>query len=496
MTHDQEANWASSELARLLQEKPEVCFDAPPKPGQLSTWASHEGKNIWPHADGVVVMEDSRINPHKTFNIAVEYKRPNEGLHGILTAMGQANAYLRKGYHGSAIVIPKDYKRLPQAGRYVREVLEQTNRTRSVGVFVYSEPDVAKASPFLGKIEPVWQLQIDTAPPIAHTVSINRTESQWIHLREGSSEPDAFFRYLQAVKLMGGGTKPPMNLNPPAELVAAVQRLQRGADPAKYLSNTINDTLSELAWRYFWFTYVLTEDMMIGWTHRAGGQYVLNDVPSKIRRLDDGSLMKKFFSGRNDSIKNRAVGLLNQRTWSANKAWENLAENFRNRAHSYREDIDSGLEALGYLEADGHLSEEGYRFVDACERSGDPNTGTPRSLLLSSLMQQGGLGTFLHYVFFLSSEKFKANPLDFTQLKNGKYKFLSSPYLKFLEDKLASEIKAMRKVSLRGGTARKPFQAELALLRSFGLVEQGFRIGVGLPINWPKVQNVMEAELV
>ena len=494
MTHDQEADWASSEIARHFQTVPSDCFNIPPHSSSLSTWASHEGKNIWPHADGVVVLEDASLNPHKIFNIAVEYKRPNEGLHGILTAMGQAQAYLRKGYAGSAIVIPDSYRGLTDSGKYVRDVLELTSKTQCVGVFVYTEPDLSKALPFAGKMRLAQQLQVDLAPTIRESVSLGRTEAQWVHLREGSSDPDAFFRYLQSVKLMGGDDIPPSSVNPPSGLTEAIQRLSPGCDPAKYLSSTVGDKLSDFAWRHFWFKYVLTRDMMVGWTRGSSNEFKVNHVLSGIRKFN-GTGVKKFFSGRTDSNKEQVVAKLNAQEITEEKAWEVLAKKFRERAHSYREDIDSGLEFIGYIEEGGHLSDEGYRFVNACERSGDPNTGAPRSLLLASLLQKGGLSTFLHYVFRLSEEVFNENPLAFTvQNANGVYIFQSSSYLEYIEDKLANEIRAMRKVSARGGMARKPFQAELALLRGFGLVGRNFRIGIGMTINWPKVQNVMDVQ--
>ena len=50
------------------------------------------------------------------------------------------------------------------------------------------------------------------------------------------------------------------------------------------------------------------------------------------------------------------------------------------------------------------------------------------------------------------------------------------------------------KTTLRAGGTRRPLQAELAYLNKLGLVNSygnkiDFRIGVGLSIDWPKVQN-------
>jgi hypothetical protein len=54
---------------------------------------------------------------------------------------------------------------------------------------------------------------------------------------------------------------------------------------------------------------------------------------------------------------------------------------------------------------------------------------------------------------------------------------------------MENQLHVIRKVSLRGGTARNPFQAELAVLRTMGIVNQGYRIGIGLSINWPELQD-------
>ncbi len=49
----------------------------------------------------------------------------------------------------------------------------------------------------------------------------------------------------------------------------------------------------------------------------------------------------------------------------------------------------------------------------------------------------------------------------------------------------------MRTVSPRGGHSRNPFQGEFAILRHLKIVED-FRIGVGLEINWPEIQEAIQ----
>jgi hypothetical protein len=426
------------------------------------------------------------------YSIALEYKRPNEGLHGILTAIGQAHAYIRKGYSGAVMVIPPNYPGLAQTGPYVNDVLAQTSRCDSIGVFTYNQPDMSSVQPFASKLTLHRSFQIDRATPVETRRTSSRDETQWAHVREGSTDPDAFFRYLQTVKLLGGGEIETFKPDIPNDLSDAVRRVRADNDPEKYISNCPNDSLPDIAWRHFWFKYVLHKDALPGWYISESGEFMPNVEPSKILRSDNNGL-KLFFGGRANSIKNKLATQLNSRHKSQTIAEEELVTNYSKRAHSYREDIDSGCEHLGFVDGEGRLTENGYRFVDACERFGNPNTGLPRAIFLNALLSEGALGAFLHYIYRLSEEKFRTDPFAFADIRPdaGRTHFVQDEYLTWLEEEMQHTLHVIRKVSLRGGVARRPFQAELAVLRSLGIVEKEFRMGVGLVINWPEFQDAL-----
>jgi len=203
---------------------------------------------------------------------------------------------------------------------------------------------------------------------------------------------------------------------------------------------------------------------------------------------------KYFFVGRTDSIKNRLILELNNGSIDENIAFARYVQNIRDRAHSYREDIDSGLEALGLLEPDGKPTKLGYRFVDACERTGLSHQGLPRQILGAALLQNGNLAAFLHYVYRLSDQKFSQNCFAFAVGRGIKKRIDIKEYLKWLRKELSETLLVMRTVSARGGLQRPPFQAEIAILRHFDFVRD-YRIGVGLEINWPAIQEGLEFEL-
>ena len=478
MGHDIEASWAALEISRMLKSNPSFCFSTPPASSSLSVFPSGQGKRTWPIPDGIIQVE----NGNDAYKIALEFKRPNESVHGILTAMGQSLAYVKKGFSATVIVIPKSYDTLSDAGKYVKEVLDYSSTDKPIGVFVYEEANSSVPSPFENKIscERTLSLENSSSSPVS---SSQKTETQWAHLREGSSTPSAFYRYLWIAKKLDEKTHR-ISFNNQNLSAAAVRNGE--SDVLKYLSNSNNISFHDKVWRYFWFTYVLTPAVASIWKIPHRGNYEVNDTATLLEQSDGLSQMK-FFSGKSNSIKEKLVLKLNSKSITENQAWEEFAKNIRKRAHSYREDIDSGLSHIGMLEDDGRPTDLGYRFIDASERNKhNPHTGTAKSILGSAILENGKLNAFLHYVYRVSEKKFELNPLEFAQSTNKK-KIDVDKYKKWLENELI-QLNVMRKVSTRGGQERKPFQAELAILRQFNYIKK-FRVGVGLEINWPKVQE-------
>src|SRR5699024_8577519 len=113
LSHDLLASISSAEIASILTRQPTLFTSE--IINNLSIYASREGKTTWPFADGVIVIEENATDKYK---LAVEFKRVNEGIHGILTALGQSQAYLKKGYHGTIIIIPSEYSTHDSPGEF------------------------------------------------------------------------------------------------------------------------------------------------------------------------------------------------------------------------------------------------------------------------------------------------------------------------------------------------------------------------------------------
>lgn len=259
MNHDMQAAWAASEIAHIFTINQNAIAHGFGTEDGWSFYASREGRRDWPIADGVIIAENSTVNPLK---IALEYKRQNEGLHGILTALGQSLAYLEKGFDGSVIIIPNVYETHSYPGEHIDRVLRRTAPEIPVSVYTYTDPDTTIATPFRNKLRCIREISLipNTTGDPTTTTDDTYIKTLWAHLREGSSEPDGFYRYCQVAKRLSGRDMEMHLPILPDELIAAVQRNSPGADPYKYLSYTVADSFLDQTWRTFWFTYIFINE--------------------------------------------------------------------------------------------------------------------------------------------------------------------------------------------------------------------------------------------
>lgn len=494
MGHDIEAAYASSEVADLITRNQNHFFGTLGTSGAWSVFAGREGGHQWPLADGVLSAQNTTASD---VNIAFEFKRPNEGVHGILTALGQSYAYLEKGYDASIMVIPESYSSHSNPGGHIKRVIESTSPDIPISIYTYSPPNLSATRPFFGKLTCVRDISLPSCRTIAHVATTPTTSGSastlWAHMREGMSHPDAFFRYCQAVKIITATGENLNNVCIPAELIAAVKRIAPTTDVFKYLANTPGDTISDKAWRYVWFNYYFWNDLMPIFSGTA--PYSVNAVATRIKISD--TVNQNLFSGRVDSIKSKLVDELNAGRITEDDAWEKYAKKVHNDSHSYREVIDSGLYHIGFLAPDGTLTDLGYKYVDSCERVGSAYGGIPLEILRASVLQNGQYGAMLHYFYKLSEEQFSNNLFAFTEVNaRGDRVFQSQNYLNWMDDIFANDLHLSKKSTVRAGGTRKSFQAEISFLKKMGFVKEkngraAYRIGVGLEIDWPQVQSSM-----
>ena len=159
MSHDSEAAYASGEIADIIQGKAVKFFGTLTAGGTWTLSAGREGSTKWPLADGLIQAINSKPAVQKV-NIAFEYKRPNEGVHGILTAVGQSLAYLEKGYDASVICIPQVYTSHADPGTHVRNIIETTAPDAPITVYTYDTPNMAHPKPFSKKLTCVRDIDV------------------------------------------------------------------------------------------------------------------------------------------------------------------------------------------------------------------------------------------------------------------------------------------------------------------------------------------------
>lgn len=280
----------------------------------------------------------------------------------------------------------------------------------------------------------------------------------------------------------------------------------------QYLSYTSDNTFNSRVWRAFWFTRIMTREVLTPYI-KDGDRYIAPNAYTTVLK-DDNRGYSKIFEGRANGLKEVLVKELNAGKITENDAWEAMAKGYslngkqnkqgiRARAHSYREDVDSALGQLKWIDNSGRPTDTGRKFVYLCERYGGANSNIAKEYFGATLIQIGRFGTFLHYVHRLSEEMFASDPLTFTRMVKGVPTFTEDSYWEYLEriqNHLTNDLRVMNIVSKRDtGRKRTLFQAELTFLRKYGFLpesrNQRYRLGVGLPINWVKVHEAMQIEL-
>lgn len=493
MSHNVEAAYASSEIAEHIQANQAQFLSGIGTAGAWNLFAGREGGCQWPLADGIISANNHRSN----LNIAFEYKRINEGVHGILTALGQSYAYLEKGYDASVMCIPFQYSSHNDPGNHVRKIIESTAPDIPIWIFTYESPNLSATRPFQGKINCLRDIPLSSCRHITRTAGTSalsgKVTTLWAHVREGMSHPDAYYRFCQAIKIITSTGETLDRSIFPNDLVNAVNRISPQADIFKYLSNTSSDTILDKAWRKVWFEYYFWNDLIP--LFNGNFPYYVN--PTKTRIRIDSRNYQQLFSGRVDSIKEKIVQKINAGVITIPEAWEQYAIKVRKDAHSYREVIDSGLSHIGFISPNGELTNLGYKFVDACERGDTPYNNVPMDILRASFLQNGQYAALLHYIYRLSEERFDNNIYDFSIVRGGTRVFQKDNYLEWLLQYFANTLHIVQQGTIRAGGTRKPFQAEISFMKKLGLVRSDlsgktiFRVGSGLGIDWPQVQNSM-----
>lgn len=495
MSHDSEAAFAYSEVANDIQAKAPKFFGSIGRGGTWSLTAGREGGSLWPKADGIIEATSSKSTKVTNYdvNMAFEYKRVNESIHGILTAIGQALAYIDKGYDASVICVPNMYPSHKTPGAQINQIINTNYPDAPITVYTYLPPNLSAMRPFAGKLICERDIDLSTCRKPTRAAGTKKivpsVETVWAHVREGMSFPDAFFRYCQSAKIVSSVGEDLSKYIIDPNLVNAVSRIKPGADPILYLSSTVGNNILDMSWRYVWYNYYLTPKLMP--LYSSTEPYVVNNATTGI--LKDATSYQNLFSGRVDSIKEKLIKDLNSLapTRSLNDAWDEYAKKIHDTAHSYREVIDSGLDQLGLIDSEGALTNYGYLFVNACEKAGSVYDEVPMNILRAVTLVLGQYEVFLSTIFKCSNDCFNTNFAQFTKTASKKTVFDKKAYQLWLKNIFANQLHMLRVSTVRAGGTRLPFQGEMAYLKNLGLIDSknAFKIGTGLNMNWPLIEN-------
>lgn len=495
MDHHVEAALAGSELADLFENNKGM-FKIFKSPSPWTVIAKASPDRNWPYPDGMLtassVTTSGKISKTKEIQIALEYKRPNEGVHGVLTALGQAFAYISKGYQGTVIVIPETYPACQNPAKQIIDFINSANKDASIGVFTYDPKTVIGCKSFKGKLKEERPLKFKKSR-ITRVYGASSDSTLWVHFREGSSEFDDIYKYCYEAKQLDESVPESFTgYRIPQDLKDALKRKSVG-DEYIYLSNsTYSVDAKNRIWRSYWFKYMATEDVLTLFDKSATGAYSVHDAKTKIKKLDGTE--REFFK----VVKKNIVDELNSKKITEKDAWEIFAEKVHDRAHSYRIDVEAFAYGINFVDEEFKLSELGFRYVNSS--AGDAFDNNTRLIFAGACLYYGNYNVFLQFLYNFTEEELSKDALHWTAAKVDKtsgniigYTFLNQNYRQDMDDKFQNNHlikKSKVRVTTGTGNPRPPLKAEFSLMSLLELTESSGRVGVGVPINWTKVQEI------
>lgn len=299
MKHDVEAAFAASELADIFDKNQKKLLKIFKRPGKWILTAGASPDKNWPFPDGMISASNGK---KADVQVAIEYKRPNEGVHGVLTALGQAFAYISKGYQGTAIVIPDKYPACNDPAKQIIQFINAANSKAPIGVYTYKTALIAPGSvSFKGNLN-------EEKPLVFHSGAVKKLAGSskdstiWVHFREGSSEYDDIYKYCYTAKQIDE-SKPEdfSSFLLPAELDNALRR-KGVTEPYAYLSSSVSTaTVKNRVWRMYWFKYMVHCGVLQIYD-KVGTMYQVHDESSKIK-TPSGKYRTFFTQNKKDLVK-------------------------------------------------------------------------------------------------------------------------------------------------------------------------------------------------
>ncbi|MDM1758772.1 hypothetical protein HX127_14645 [Acinetobacter sp. 256-1] len=487
MSHDLHANLALEGLADYIRHNQKTVFADHEYKSGWSISIGKESGRVWPIADGLI--KAAHQSGKQKIHIALEFKSENEGLHGTLTAIGQALAYLNKGYDAAIIVIPDKYKTHDTPYNVIKGILKEHAPDAPINVITYNTTNNN-----LIHNTPLKLQKLSTNKKGSNEKPIGST--LWAHVREGMSHPDALYKLCKEIKLASSNEEK-LKVDFSKDLIDAFNKIQSKNSMIEYLSSTIEShSVLSRAWQAFWYKYIFHDELRDLYK-KSNNMYSLNSTDTKILYDPDNGKYQKIFDRNRTSIKQVLVRELNNNNISEEDALVEYLGKVKKEAHSYREVMDSGLFHLNFIDSLGNLTRLGYAFVDEADKGGSVFSPISMQILRGASLLYGNYLLFFHHIHELSEKKFNHDVYSFTKSKsNGHRTFNNKEYRKYLYTKMDQELALILVGTKRTDNVnnREPFQAEIPYLKKLNLINSNdpYRIGLGFCINWPLIHESID----